>query len=244
MNNCHLDEMILLDYIAGDAPSDVRAAVEASPECIARAQELSNTITPFRQFLYRSTCPDEDLLVEYQEGHLTLEEQLVIGRHVQQCPLCHHELALLTELDAVPMLEKVRGRPSLVEAVTQLTRQAVEAVLRPPLSLGLAGSGLRYYEAPQVVISLSTHKTLGRARTWTLLGQIHDPADGLVEQPVDVVTLRQTVGVINEWQAEVADDGTFMFVELAPGPYELRVTLQGDQPVDVFIRDLNIGTKI
>lgn len=224
---CAVDEQQLLDYVMGIAAADRVAQIEQSPACRQAARQLAAELEPLFALLYRLTCPTETTLVAYQERRLTGTEYLVLYRHVQECPLCQAEIALLNEVDAIPLTPA----PGLL-------RRLVEALFVSPTQLPQAVRGtLLRYETPQVIINISTRKTIGKPRSWTLRGQLRTP-EGLRYTEVEAITLQTLDLTANRtWSADYEGD-SFVFKELPPGRYTLQILTPTQELV---IRTLTIG---
>lgn len=209
---CDLGEAMLFDYLAGVLAAPQRAAVEAHPGCLARAQRIATELAQLEALFFRTTCPEPDQLVAYQEHRLERTQTLVILRHLERCAFCRAEVAMVAAMDAVPLV-----------ATNPLAglRRAVEAVLRPALTLQLRGKAL-VYVTPHVHITLSLRQGSGALHRWTLTGELSTPDGAPYPGTLEQVNLQ---GDAQEpHYAEIAPDGSFTLRHLPPGHYHLTIS--------------------
>lgn len=224
---CTVDEERLLDYVIGLATADLVAQIEQAPACQQAARQLAAELEPLLALLYRLSCPAEERLVAYQERRLTGTEQLVLHRHLQECPHCQAEIAILNAVDAVPWTPA----PGLL-------RRLVEALFVPPTQLPQAVRGtLLRYETPQIMITINARKMTDRLRSWTISGQLRTH-EGLLFTTVEQIILR-TLGHPQPFEhtTTLSATSTFTFRELTPGSYTLLI-ITPDQ--EILIREIVI----
>jgi DNA-directed RNA polymerase specialized sigma24 family protein len=217
---CAVDPAVLLDYITGVAPLDVRVAIERSPACLDAAQRLADEILPLMHELYRVSCPDEDTLVAYQDRSLAGTEQLQVRRHVAGCPLCQEECHLLEALSAEPL-----------EPAQPLTRRIVQALFVPLTQQPqpLRGRALQY-QTDQVLIWLSTHID-DRSQTWKLRGQVRTNQGLLISEPLEGATMQPLNRIDTaDRHAQLEAEGWFVFRGLPAGEYRL-ILLTGEEEI-------------
>jgi hypothetical protein len=228
---CELDDDLLLDYVLGIAPATVRAAVERSAACLAAAKRVAGELEPLLEMIYRARCPDEETLVAYQERRLEGTEQLVVHRHVAECPSCRDELRILDAMSEVPI---GGGRTVL--------RRLVEALFQPPLAQPrpLRGTTL-HYATPQVAIHLSTRKTAGHPRSWTLRGQVRTPAGRLYTGLVEAVAL-YSFDQPDLWfrSGDLENGCKFVVDSLEAGAYRLTLVTAEEE---IVIRRIVVGDE-
>ncbi|MBV7328789.1 hypothetical protein KFU94_11115 [Chloroflexi bacterium TSY] len=228
---CNVGEAVLLDYITGMATAEEKAAVESALSCMKAAKLLADSLLPYMSILYRVSCPDVEMLIDYQEKRATGTEALVIHAHVEQCPLCSRELSQMQQIDEVPLAEPAG-----------LIRRIVEAIFQPPATLPQAvrGSMLRY-QAPQVLIHIGTRKDPGQARTWTMTGQVRDN-DGQLVTNVEQVILHKIDPDNIAWEkGEIPEKGKFIFRKLQRGQYSISVLTDEEE---IVIRQIGVGDKV
>jgi hypothetical protein len=225
---CNLSEALLLDYIMGDAPPELIAAVERSPACRQAARQLADEIDPLLSILYRISCPDEDTLVDFQEGLLDGTSRLVIHKHIADCPLCKKELSMLRAFDQV-----------FVQPERSLVRRLVEAIFQSPalLPAPVRGTILRY-ETPLLTIDLSERRVTGKPRSWTLTAQLRTH-DGQPFTDVERILLQQIDRAeAQPFQEKISAHGSFRFRELPPGAYRLTILTPEEE---ITVREFAVG---
>ncbi|MBV9790434.1 MAG: hypothetical protein JOZ51_19740 [Chloroflexi bacterium] len=223
---CLLDEATLFDYVIGTAAPGVRQAVEQSASCQAVAQQMAREIGPLMQILYRVTCPDVETLVAYQEQRLSNStQQLVIHKHLSECPLCQEEYALLAEIDAVPLA-----------APPRLVRRLVEAIFQSPLALPqpLRGDTLAY-ATERVTIQLRVRAA--ESHRWNVRGQART-ADGQPLDGIEAARLQLIDAGDASFQGRAQAGGIFRFDQVEAGTYALYVQTADEE---IVIRELVIG---
>jgi hypothetical protein len=57
-----------------------------------------------QQRLYRLFCPSSMDLLAYHQRHANPERYVVIANHLRECPACQSEIALLDEINLMPLL--------------------------------------------------------------------------------------------------------------------------------------------
>jgi len=226
---CILDESLLLDYISGVATVAEQALVERTPACLAAAQRLGQRLLPLIGVLHRFECPDVETLIGYQELRLDSTAQLVVRQHVAACPNCRAELLALADIDAVPDLP-----------AKSVFRRIVEALFQPPLAMPQPVRGdVRHYRTPQVSIQVSVRKMQGKARSWTLRGQLRLTDDHPIQDLLEAVLLTL---------ADQPDDlpltgalepnGGFVVRNLPAGTYCVRLLTREEE---IVIRRIVVG---
>lgn len=218
---CDLSELELLDYLLGAGP-ELRARVERSAACRAAAAGLAGRMA----LLYRAQCPAPDVLVAYQERRLTQSAlQLAVHRHAAGCPHCAEELALLAQIDAVPL----EPQPSPL-------RRLVAAVFQPPLARAAALRGdLLLYQAPGLTLHLRVRQALGQPGVWTVRGQARD-AHGELVLSLAGAGAEDAAGA--SYDAALDGQGGFRFERLPAGRYRLTIETPDEA---VLISDLLVG---
>jgi hypothetical protein len=225
---CRLGEARLLDYVTGAASAEMRRAIERSPVCLAAARRLAHELGPLLRRFYRLSCPDAETLIAYQERRLAGTDQLLAHSHIAECPLCREECVLLAQIDVLPL-----------NAAPGLARRLVEALFQPALGLPqpLRGELLRY-ATPHVLINLSMRKAQGQPRSWVLRGQARTP-DGRRADGIEAVMLRSLDDPARpDYQGQLEAHSSFVFRELPPGNYGLRLLTAEEE---IVIRRIVIG---
>ncbi|NJN66138.1 MAG: zf-HC2 domain-containing protein [Chloroflexaceae bacterium] len=211
---CHLDEDRLLDYVLGDPSDDLRAAVEQSPACLQEAHRLRHELALLQRMFYRSTCPDAETLIAYQEGRLAGTEQLRLRKHLAFCPLCQEELAMLAAADAAPAPEPLAHK----------VRRVLQATFQPPLATALRGTIL-HYQTPHATIHLTFSQRIarGKSRTWSLRGQMRSLDGHLITGMLEEVEAQRTDQPHPPTTGTIEANGSFVFAGLPAGVFTVRL---------------------
>jgi hypothetical protein len=226
---CHLDEDRLLDYLLEDRSDDLRVAVEQSPVCMQEVHRLRQELVALQRVFYRSTCPDEETLIAYQEGRLTGTEQLRLRKHLMFCPLCQEELAMLAAVDAVPSHEPF----------TNTVRRVVRAMFQPPLAAALRGSILCYQTSFATIhLTFSQRTARGKSRTWTLRGQMRTLDGHLMADVLEEAEVQRTDHPQPSTTGTIETNGSFVFAGLPAGTFTVRLITVEET---IEIKDLVIG---
>lgn len=172
---CPYDEVTLLDYLTGLTTTAIATAIENSVACRQAARQLAYELGPLLTAAHRLHCPDVETLIAYQERELTGTTQLVIHRHLQQCPSCQAELQILRAVDE-----------SSLEPQSSIIRRVVEAIFQSPTASPQPVRGEELvYETPQLTIMVTVRRSPGQGQSWTLRAQLRRQgilATGLVEE--------------------------------------------------------------
>lgn len=212
----------LAAYIDGQASEKVRAHVERCPHCAAQVEAQRRTTAIARAALYRLSCPDSEELGLYQLRLLPASEQLIVARHVRECPHCQRELAELARADDAPSLpERVRQAVSVIEArLTPMPHQAARAFRGPSASS-------RRFRTDDLELHVSVQPGHGRGR-WTVMGRLSPLDSNASLSPGMEIWLMQDG---EAWAAAVETGGVFAFEDVSPGTYALSLEWAGQAVV-------------
>jgi hypothetical protein len=178
------------------------------------------------------SCPDAPTLVAYQERRLDAAAQLVAHRHIAECPRCQEEIALLGDIDAIPLAPTPGALRRLVEALFQ------PAIGQPQPARG----ELLRYETPQVILNLSVRRAPGQRRTWTLRGQARTPDGRRMHGPIEAALLSRLDALEQDEQpATIETSGSFVFRGLLAGSYRLRLLTAEEE---IIIRRIVVGDDL
>ena len=224
----------LLAYVDGDAPPTIVEHVRACPACAAVAAGYAATQRRLRGYLHRFDCPSPQELCDYDLGLLPPAERTKIAAHVVVCPHCAGELGTLRDFLASEPAELTRPAAGPL-------RRVVATLLAPAPDAAYAGlrgaddATAQTYQTGGVTIALDTQfdRRRGRGALTGLLWQ-EDPA--AADLAGAAATLLAPDGATRTTALD--DVGNFAFDDLAPGRYQVEVTL-GDQLVT--IPELRIG---
>lgn len=239
VEECALDEATLLEYVQGNAAAELRAAIERSPACVAAARRLAEEVALLTPLLRLALCPDSATLIDYYAKALPSAQQLVVHNHVQRCRQCQGELAMFAAIAAVPL----QAEPSLL-------RRLFEAVFLPPTLMAAPVRGalpsLHYrtqIRTPAIDILIFTQKQSGKARTWTMRGELRTE-EGLHFTQVEKVVLRPVdpppADATPELTTTLDADGMFVFRRLEAGLYALQIFTDEEE---ILIRALKVGEE-
>lgn len=227
----------LLAYADGEASDAIVMHLRNCPACAATAAGYAAAQRRLRERLHRFDCPSPQALGDYELGLLSPAARTRVAAHVVVCPHCAGELRVLRDFLASEPAESTRPA-----AGPGVLRRVVATLLAP--APGAAYAGLRgvddataeTYQAGGVTIALDTQfdRRRGRGALTGLLWQ-EDP-DGPADLAGAAATLLAPDGTART--AALDDVGNFAFDDLAPGRYQVEVTL-GDQLVT--IPELRIG---
>ena len=235
----------LLAYLDGEATDEVIFHLEHCDHCRQRAQRLTGQEESMLARLYRTACPDSDVLGEYHLGLLSSQGAETVARHLAECPHCGREVAQLDDFirELAPTLELGR-----LDQVRQRLRIWIATLLDPeagasglglpalaPVRLGVRGEedGPRLYQAGDAQLSIDLQEDSRRPDRKQLLGLMVgiDPAGfeahlwragrHLVTVPVDEL-------------------GNFALPDLEPGHYDLIVA---GPDTEIHIQDLQVGER-
>lgn len=213
-----LSDAELMAYIDGAVSTETASRIEASPEYIARVQELKHLQAGIRASVHRAECPDPLSLGEYQQGLIQGEKALLIHAHLAKCPHCQKEMAQLKEF--------LTPRPGLFErarvGIASLISGGQPGIPAPAAGLRGRGEAPRIYAAEEVQIVLNVQVDVRRPERKVLAGLVMGlpPTGGEVHllQGGDMIAYK------------VVDDlGHFSFPDLASGEYELSLYLPEEE---------------
>ena len=212
----------------------VEAHLARCPHCAAQVEVYRRTAAVMHAALYRASCPAPERLALYQLSLLSAREQLVVARHVRECPHCQQDLvALAREADwGLP-----GDRPSLLERL-QRAVDSIEAALLPApssLTLGLRGAApaaQRFHvEGLDILVMIQP----GHAKGYrTVRGRL------LPEQRADPPEWGPEAWWMESELARAAQidaRGTFCFEEVEPGAYSVGLEWRGQA---VLIRGIEV----
>lgn len=224
-----LEEGALIAFVDGRrtpldrASARVQAHLDRCPHCRAQVAVLHCTLAQLRAQLYRTSCPAPEELGLYQLNLLPPDEQLVIARHVRECPHCRRELDQLAGTEERPsLLERVRS------AVRAHSEHLIEAQLIPVTGQAAAafrGPAARSqrFRADDVELHVSVYPGHNRGRR-TVMGRI-SLHDGTVSPPLGTeIWLMQGD---EAWAAAVEAEGVFTFEDVVLGAYALSLEWEG-----------------
>jgi DNA-directed RNA polymerase specialized sigma24 family protein len=236
---CRFNEAILLDYVNGIAPVEIRMAIERSPECVKAAAELQKLVTSWIPTLRQLACPDAEALVNYAHRRVTGPNHLKVWRHVSLCLHCQNDLKLISAMDEALSSENWLGRTlrKVIEAV-ELSATMVRGELAP------ARGGKVYSTQPpsiDIVLTPNNNSSADTELLWSVSGDLRTQDGRLVRDYENVIFVRIDDPDENEHVAEQLEDGLFWIKNLEAGDYRVHVLL-ADQ--EIFIKNVPVGERI
>ena len=227
---CPFAEDIMIDYINGQVDAATKAAIEGSPACRQAANALQTDLAAWRSSLREMFCPDNAELVAYQERHLTGAAYLVTHNHVQRCPYCRAEVAMLAALDTVPLDE-----PTLARRLYELIFQP--ATLAPVPVLG-EGSYRTVERTPQIELLVRTMRSAGKQGQWMVIGKLRYEGDQPVTQ-VEAIVLQDLEDPDAPTLSTTLDDkGGFTLKAVEAGVYRLHILMATEE---IILHEFKIG---
>jgi hypothetical protein len=223
-----LTDLQLSMYLDDEADAGIHSHLIRCAHCQARARELALAQNAWRAALHRGSCPDSDQLRDYHFGFLSAQETRAVEQHLHLCPHCTHQLAALQEF--VPVA--ARGENDVAEVVSPLQRIRwfLAELVQGGHGLTPALAGVRggedetaaAYEAGDVRIDIAVRGDPVLPEHRVLVGSV-------LGAPVDVDEEAEVwsadLWLDQQWvsTAAVDDLGSFRYVGLAPGSYELII---------------------
>lgn len=223
----------LLAYVEGCASQQVKEHIAHCLSCTAEAAALAKLDRVLAAAFHRASCPDTEVLVQYQVGLLPVRERRQVERHVQVCLLCAGELRRLSALDG--------PRHSLWEEMRRAARAVIEAVrMEPPPHLAVAVRGGRFsqrlYRAGELNVVLGSEPLQPPRDLWRLRGRVTHNGLAVAELTGSTVRLVQESRVV---ASQLVDDlGYFSFGKLAAGQYDLWLERV---ETDIVVRAVVVG---
>jgi len=233
-----LTNIQLLQYVDGEADTDVIAHIEKCAHCSARADQLRLSSERLSGSLYRATCPPSMELGEYHLDTLSASRSAVIKQHLADCPHCQEELAQLEEflMDDLELSPFRAAKVLVAQLHTILEKGQEETGTLMPALAGIRSEGNvsegapLVYRVDDIQISLEVHTESHQTDKKVLLGIV----TGLATEGLKVHLQQQKHSLEI---TEVDPGGNFILPGLIGGSYEL---LLRHPETDVLIRDLAI----
>ncbi len=240
-----LTDAALLSYLDGEADPGIVQHLDRCPFCRQRAVELGNFEKSLTARLFRATCPPALELGEYHMGLLPAPDAGRIASHVDECPHCTADLAVIAAYIAQPdplpardVLGPVKERVQVLIARLVSGGRAMGALGTPgpawaPALAGVRGAdaGPMIYEAGETQIMIELQGDRQPASRVSLFGLIQGPEefDG---------------ALVRVWQDDqviatgaVDEVGNFVLMGLEPGQYLLTI---GEAPLEIQIPRLDV----
>ena len=211
-----LNEDDLSEALDGEASADMQQHLAQCVYCAERLEEARHMEQRLKGTLLRFDCPTSQALIDYDAGLLDVDEARHILHHVETCPRCQEELAVLRrflddEASLTPTLQVVR-----FERLRSLERIAQpRADMGTWAARGLDDNDVQDWEADGATIFLELNR---RTEGLVLSGQVVD------EHPIWTGAL-----------AEVRQAGEVQAVSVLDELGEFRFKLSRQAPVDLNI---------
>ena len=86
------DELWRYALDGASLPYPMEEHIVTCNNCRQQLEKLMSVNSSLLRKLYRSRCPDIDMLARYSADLVSLNEGLLMLYHLQSCPLCDREL--------------------------------------------------------------------------------------------------------------------------------------------------------
>jgi hypothetical protein len=223
-----LEDWQLLAWLEGEADSPVQDHLDRCPFCRQHRDQLVRQVSQLKTRLYRSECPRPVELSRFHRNQLSAERLEWIQGHVDGCPHCTREVALLQhrvgaarrayfpEPETAP--EDALG--PLVEGARILLARLIGGPSQL-LPVRGAGAGPRLYEAEDFKISVDSQPDDQEPERRQVIGSLLGaPGAGW---SVEFWASGEPVSLAPAATAPVDDLGFFTARGLTPGRYGLNV---------------------
>lgn len=215
-----LDEVTLIAAADGDSSAEVFAHLAACAACAARASAIDELQQRLRERLYRLFCPTSDELATFLAGHTVPAVRQTTADHLDTCPRCRSELALLQEITAVSP-----ARPASTLRRVVAYPQHPDQSRSPSLV-----TEHNFYRAGMLRIMLNIECQRGMA-----LPRLRGSLRGN-QQPGLTASLLSYGRVVS--CTTLDEQGAFTLVDLAPGNFSLSLRLPD---YEVVVEAVQIG---
>jgi len=235
------DDFELLAYADNTASADLEEHLSACLFCQARTEELQQQERYLKALLYRAGCPRPSELSEHRLGLLAMERVTEVSAHLEYCPACRAELAVLDEFMTRvalrgddPAARAIGALRTVLARLSNLTGGAAGS-LAPALrgSNDESGSSPVVYDADNILITLETlPERTGRATRQVI---------GLVAGPTDFTSAEAEMVTEGAYQSVAPIDnlGNFALRDVPIGRYRLLIRLPLDG-VEILIDDVTV----
>ncbi len=234
--SAHVDERVLEELLAGEAPPHVEEHVAKCALCRRRAADLAREEAILIRMLWRMSCPNSLKLSEWAAGLLAAQEAQQVQRHVTVCPHCREEAALAREMLSFDIQESTLAVAKRKVRRMVATLMGGEAATLPTaFALRGAPSSGRQYQVGPIRVTLDLERE--SPANYTIFGLILSEAEDIghfegmhvrLEQPPDLEVAT----------TQVDDLDTFVFAHVTPGTYMIEI--ETDEGV-VVIENLVVG---
>jgi hypothetical protein len=200
------------------------------------ATQFAHAVVPLMAALYRSDCPDVERLALYQEHRLDSVQQLLVRKHLSDCPGCREELNFMNCIDTASL--RAGHKADQLETLPQPARRQLTARQRSGVDMQVLGEE-QFFETPHISIICSSHSHPKLDRKWSLTGSARTAqglrAAGLIKKIF--LTLASDLELI-QYEGVVESDGTFVFEDIASGMFALRAIMAEDE---IIVRPILVG---
>ena len=215
-----LDDVALIAAADGEATAEVMAHLALCAACAARASSIEELQRRLRERLYRLFCPTSDELANFLEGTMIATAVASVITHLDSCPRCRGELALLQEMIAVSPARPLASALRRVVAYPQRSEHQRSAI---PSESNIYRAGML-----RIVLNVERQRGLSLPR---LRGSLRgNQQRGLT---ASLISHGRVVSC-----AALDDQGTFTLADLAPGNFSLSLRLPD---YEVVVEALQIG---
>ncbi len=193
---------------------------------------MSTTTIP-EQFLdnilYRHTCPDADILLNYAWNFLDMEQKESVATHLHYCPHCKKETA---QLQPSP---HPASKPTAVRTRSYLARLLPSFALVRGETRGI-NSMTHVYEVEEIGWDVTLSWSAAAGGTFIIQGQLFGPDAN--EMKIVTTTLTPMLPTTAVIQPQTPDkDGIFTFTTVPPNQYQIQLQASVGQ---IIIADIEV----
>lgn len=216
----HFEDWQLDMLLGGDGTPEMEAILASSSADQARLAELQHNEQNLISSLFRVECPTSLSLGELQLNLLDHKASNAIHAHLNLCPHCTQEVAMLAEMVTQPVFQSLPSNPfaqkrdSILKRIIMSVQRLVGDMSAPSELVRVRGKSWNgYYEGEDYMLSLTRQQN---ERGSALEGSIFGPSVG------GYATLKEHSGIT--YQGAINENGAFSFDGVASGDYELIIT--------------------
>ncbi len=223
INPNEIEDGDLLDWLDGLASEETAVHIENCAHCQAEAESIRAFTGLMDDSLARSTCPDSETLMFFNNQMLDANEVATVQTHLQTCTHCQAEMRQFTAVS--PQTVDATSH-SLWDTLVEKGQQILRAALLPQVASATAVRGQQKetlsYAVDKYAIKLVQQASNAIDDEWQLEGRILMPDD-----PIALIE-----GQVKLWQADavlaeeqIDEFGYFQFSKLHKGSYTIEVQL-------------------
>ncbi len=246
------DELVTYAVQPDRVPPDVAQHIVGCRRC----QAVIDQYHLLDAALFRSECPDMDMLQAYALETLAADDRAIVAEHTRDCPLCQQDLATIRavvlggrgeEVQPVVTASASASVHPTWEELRERARRIIAQLVPSEPSLGFAlksgddasdgSQAVSFYaaaeEGPEVALRRS-HVSQGTMLLGRVIGAEHAISARLVP---DMQTTELSATPLPAAEASITEGGLFELGPVDAGNYTLELLL-GDQLIIIAALDL------